>query len=284
MDSSRKFAASFALAWNFWLARFGTFLRMLWLPCLVAGAVCAAWWAMRSSLFSYGVNVLEMVVDVLGGALLLFVWSMMRTMQSDLLQRAVEDGGDSSAYQTLKLSNIPKIVRLTWRPYLPLLVVWVVAYLLVYLPLHIYRTPVYIVGAAAVIALLVLPPVGGLVQSYMEAKPERPLLRGVKEGLALNRRYLGSMLALWVIALLMLAVVMVMLLFGNWIIDSAYANRRQATLQEEVIVLPAYLPLLRYSILVLGVWIVSFLHTVWSLPQQVHIRSIIYKLSKHNLS
>ncbi|MBO4486918.1 MAG: hypothetical protein J5729_00950, partial [Bacteroidaceae bacterium] len=67
------------------------------------------------------------------------------------------------------------------------------------------------------------------------------------------------------------------LIFGVLILGYAFANKREAVMQEEVIEIPAYVGLLIIAVEVVVVWLLSFTQSLWSLPQQVHMRSILYK-------
>ena len=115
-----------------------------------------------------------------------------------------------------------------------------------------------------------------MLQSYMEAE-ETPLLRGMVKGLKLNRHYWGGMAALWVIALLIFALVAAVLSFGLIIIIYAIDNREAAVMQEEELNVPYHVGWLTLCVFAAVIWLLSFLQSVWSLPQQMHIKSIIYK-------
>ena len=47
--------------------------------------------------------------------------------------------------------------------------------------------------------------------------------------------------------------------------------------QEEEILVPAFVEWLQIGVFAVAVWLLSFVQSIWSLPQQVHIRSIIHK-------
>lgn len=272
LAASRKFAASFALAMKLWVKHFGAFLRLMWLPCLLSAVIGLVWLWLRPLPVLWGASIGCIIADFLGGAALLFVWSMMRTMQ---LKALANMESDAKVEPMGYLRNFITIAQHTWHPWLPLLAAWLVVVLL-------WRVPVYFginiyVQLACIVAAIVLPfSVGGLVQSYMEVK-SIPLLGRMRQGLKLNRRYWGGMAALWVISLLIVAVMAAVLLFGLLILQYAFANRDAALDQEEVINVPAFVVWLQAGVFAAAVWLLSFVQSVWSLPQQVHIRSIIYK-------
>ena len=275
LAASRKFAASFALAWNVWTKHLHGFLRRFWLPCLIAGLAGVAWLVVRSGIYSYGFDLRVMAVDLLGGSVLLFVWSLMRTMQLDTLLHLEQGAADVAT--TSFAGNILSLTKRTWQPFLPLLTAWVLLYLIIYIPLSL-GAGTYVVAGCLVAALLLPMSVGGMVQSYMEAE-KQPLFAGLWKGLRLNRRYWGGMAALWVISLLILAVVAAVLLFGEVIINYTFANQHDALAQEEHIAVPVYVLLMRYAVMLAALWLLTFAQSLWSLPQQVHIRSILHKES-----
>ena len=272
LASSRKFAASFALAIKLWVKHFGAFLRLMWLPCLLSAVVGLAWLWLRPSPVLWGVSMGCVVADFLGGAALLFVWSMMRTMQL----KALDDMESGAKVEPIGfLRKFVAIAERTWRPYLPLLVAWLVAVLLWRLPIF-FGVNIYVQLACIVVAIVLPFSVGGMVQSYMEVRAV-PLLGRMRQGLRLNRHYWGGMAALWVISLLIIAVTAAVLLFGLVILQYAFANRDAAVAQEEEILVPSFVGWLQIGVFAVAVWLLSFVQSVWSLPQQVHIRSIIHK-------
>ena len=267
LDASRKFAASFAMAWGVWIKHFGSFLRIMWQPCLLAVAVGIVWFMLRPS---YGY--ICMAADIIAGAAVLFVWSMMRTMQLKVLAD-VEAG---NAVESAKfVRNFVAIAKPTWRPYLPLLTGWLLAYMLAVVP-AMCRANIYVCITCVAVAAVVPFSVGGIVQSYMEVKPV-PMLGAMRDGLKLNRHYWGGMAALWMIFLLLFVIAGTVLTFGPIILGCVFSNSEAAMAQEEVIEVPSGLRWMLTGVFALQVWVLSFMQSIWSLPQQVHIRSIIYK-------
>ena len=267
LDASRKFAASFAMAWGVWIKHFGSFLRIMWQPCLLAVAVGIVWFMLRPS---YGY--ICMAADLIAGAAVLFVWSMMRTMQLKVLAD-VEAG---NAVESAKfVRNFVAIAKPTWRPYLPLLAGWLLAYTLAVVP-AMCGANIYVCIACVAVAAVVPFSVGGIVQSYMEVKPV-PMLGAMRDGLKLNRHYWGGMAALWMIFLLLFVIAGTVLTFGPIILGCVFSNSEAAMAQEEVIEVPLGLRWMLTGVFALQVWVLSFMQSIWSLPQQVHIRSIIYK-------
>ena len=272
LAASRKFAASFALAIKLWVKHFSAFLRLMWLPCLLSAVVGLVWLWLRPSPVLWGVSMGCIVADFFGGAALLFVWSMMRTMQL----KALDDMESGAKVEPIGfLRKFVAIAERTWRPYMPLLAAWLVAVLLWRLPIF-FGVNIYVQLACIVVAIVLPFSVGGMVQSYMEIKAV-PLLGRMRQGLRLNRRYWGGMAALWVISLLIIAVTAAVLLFGLVILQYAFANRDAAVAQEEEILVPAFVNWIQIGVFAVAVWLLSFVQSVWSLPQQVHIRSIIHK-------
>lgn len=267
LDASRKFAASFAMAWGVWIKHFGSFLRIMWQPCMLAVAVGIVWFMLRPS---YGY--ICMAADLIAGAAVLFVWSMMRTMQLKVLAD-VEAG---NAVESAKfVRNFVAIAKPTWRPYLPLLAGWLLAYTLAVVP-AMCGANIYVCIACVAVAAVVPFSVGGIVQSYMEVKPV-PMLGAMRDGLKLNRHYWGGMAALWMIFLLLFVIAGTVLTFGPIILGCVFSNSEAAMAQEEVIEVPLGLRWMLTGVFALQVWVLSFMQSIWSLPQQVHIRSIIYK-------
>ena len=187
LAASRKFAASFALAIKLWVKHFGAFLRLMWLPCLLSAVVALAWLWLRPSSVLWGVSMGCIVADFLGGATLLFVWSMMRTMQL----KALDDMEIGTKVEPMGfVRNFVAIAERTWRPYLPLLAAWLVTVLLwrvpIFLGVHFY------VQLACIVVALVLHASG------IPAQP--PLLgrHGCAVGnLAVDNCSYGSSVALW---------------------------------------------------------------------------------------
>lgn len=272
LDASRKFAASFALAMKLWVKHFGAFLRLMWLPCLLSAVIGLAWLWLRPSPILWGVSIGCIVADFLGGAALLFVWSMMRTMQLKALAD-MESGSKVGPMGFVR--NFVAIAKRTWRPWLPLLAAWLVAVLLWRVPIY-FGVNIYVRLACIVVAIVLPFSVAGVVQSYMEVKPA-PLLGRMRKGLRLNRRYWGGMAALWIISLLIIAVIAAVLLFGLVILQYAFANRDAAVAQEEEISVPAFVGWLQIGVFAVATWLLGIMQSVWSLPQQVHIKSIINK-------
>ena len=272
LAASRKFAASFALAMKLWIKHFGAFLRLMWLPCLLSVVIGLVWLWLRPSPILWGVSIGCIVADFLGGAALLFMWSMMRIMQL----KALDDMESGAKVEPMGfVRNFVAIVQRTWRPWLPLLAAWLVVVLLWRVPIY-FGANIYVKLACIAVAIVLPFSVGGMIQSYMEVKAV-PLLGRMRKGLKLNRRYWGGMAALWVISLLIIAVTAAVLLFGLVILQYAFANRDAAVAQEEEILVPAFVSWIQIGVFAVAVWLLSFVQSVWSLPQQVHIRSIIHK-------
>ena len=267
LDASRKFAASFAMAWGVWIKHVGSFLRTMWQPCLLAVAVGIVWFMLRPS---YGY--MCMAADIIAGAAVLFVWSMMRTMQLKVLAD-VEAGDTVESAKFVR--NFVAIAKPTWRPYLPLLAGWLLAYTLAVVP-AMCGANIYVCITCVAVAAVVPFSVGGIVQSYMEVKPV-PMLGAMRDGLKLNRHYWGGMAALWMIFLLLFVIAGTVLTFGPIILGCVFSNSEAAMAQEEVIEVPLGLRWMLTGVFALQVWVLSFMQSIWSLPQQVHIRSIIYK-------
>ena len=239
----------------------------MWQPCLLAVVVSIAWLTLRPA-YGYG----SMMADIMAGAAVLFVWSMMRTMQLKVLA-SLETGGTVEPARFVR--NIVAIARQTWRPYLLLLAAWLLVYALAVVPV-MCRANIYVLIVCGLVAAVVPFSVGGMVQSYMEVRSV-PLLGTMKAGLKLNRHYWGGMAALWMIFLMLFIVIGAVLAFGLLILGSVFSNSEAAMMQEEVIEVPSGLRWLTLGVFALLVWLLSFMQSVWSLPQQVHIKSIIYK-------
>ena len=272
LSASRRFAASFALAMKVWVRHFGVFFRLMWLPCLLSVGIGVAWIVLRPRSVVFGSNWGCLAVDFFAGAAMLFVWSMMRTMQLKALAALEADG---TFVHGGFVRNFATIAMRTWRPYVPLVTAWLFLFALWWAPI-LLKVNIYIHLACIAIALVVPLSVGGMLQSYMEAE-ETPLLRGMMKGIKLNRHYWGGMAALWVIALLIFALVAAVLSFGLIIIIYAIDNREAAVMQEEELNVPYHVGWLTLCVFAAVIWLLSFLQSVWSLPQQMHIKSIIYK-------
>lgn len=272
LDASRRFAASLALAWRLWVTHFTAFMRLMWLPCVLSVVVVVLWLQLTPSVMSSGLSLGSVLVDVAAGAAMLFVWSMMRTLQLEALAD-IEAG--ESINTTMNLNRLWNMLSQTWRPYLPLLAAWLLAAAMVYVPMALGAN-IYVLLACGVAAVMIPPTLGGMAQSFMEVK-STPLFGRMWQGLKLNRHYWGSMASMWVLSLLVMVVIATVLIFGVLILGYAFANKREAVMQEEVIEIPAYVGLLIIAVEVVVVWLLSFTQSLWSLPQQVHMRSILYK-------
>lgn len=275
IDDSRRFAASFGMAWQLWTTHFTAFLRIMWQPCLMCVAVVAAWLLVRPDGVTGSMSIGSVATDFIAGAALLFVWSMMRTMQTDAIAD-IEANGRVLPKRFVR--HIVSIAKRSWRPYIPLIAAWLAVMLVLYVML-LLDVGGYVILGSMLAVLVVVPPIEGIMQSYVEVKP-KPVFPRMWRGLRLSRRYWGGMLSLWIISALMIAVMCAVLCFGILVLIYVFNNRREALMQAETVEIPSYVNWLTACVLALAAWLVSFAQSLWSLPQQVHIRSIIYKERK----
>lgn len=322
LDANRRFAASFAMAWNLWTAHIGGFFRSSWKACLVAGVLATLWLWLWQSMCFIGPSVVELMAQLLFGCALLLVYSVVRVHQLDFVRSLIQEGQaessspnskpkdsakasslngkDSSKGQAnsgrlvsfaslFSFKTIVSLVKRAFKPSLPLMVVWLVACVLVFVARCFYL-PEYVQWVAMILPLLILVPVAGMVQSYVEfvsfdnSQSKRPSLSywmSVRRSLGLCRHYIGGMIAMWFISLTILVAIAFVLLVGEGMVMLAKINSVVAFMQKEPDGLPALLLLGGYLIMFVSAAMLMFFTALWSFPQQIHIHSIVYKQSHH---
>ncbi|MGN1236510.1 MAG: hypothetical protein ACI4TS_03605 [Bacteroidaceae bacterium] len=276
LNAARRFAESFGIAWNIICTKSGEILSCHWLSSMLAGLVGCCWlYVYTNTMFWHKKDWRELSIDLIAGALLLLVWSVMRIQQMPLL---VENREKTSSKSVLKqfLGNIRKPLK----SFFPLVLIWAIVFIAGYM-LVACDVAIYITLPVVFLSTILLFPLAAMTQSYMEVSDGKwyKLLYG---GFKLNGRYYGGMFALCFIALLFLLIFGVILYFGEVMIVFLFQNQSRAFLMGEEIDLPWHVVVWKYLFMFLATMIFSLLQVIWSMPQQIHIRSVVFK-SKRRL-
>lgn len=293
LDEQRRFANSYVAAWQVWTTRFNRFLHLWWKPALACGLVGALWLYIRHTMYFRRFDGREILLDVLALWIVLFIWSAMRIVQKEELEEINGDGekpavqaksGTSGADTSTErphsrrrafLGRLKELAAGALLSGLPLYVATLLAYLIIYIPFHL-NAPTWVGWIGVVLAFVVLIPAAGTVQSYMEVE-RRPLASSMLKGLRLNTHYWGGMAVMWVISLCLLTIAGGIMLIGEVIVGFATRDMFEASLMGEAMSVPAYIIVLKYVVMFLVVGVMTLVQGLWSLPQQIHIRSVILK-------
>lgn len=296
LDQQRRFALSYRAAWQVWTTRFNRFLALWWKPAIVCGLIGAGWMAVRNGMFFRRFDWREILLDIVALCLILIVWSAMRVIQLRELEQInstskKDDKPKASAIpaagspQKARPKRLPIGVRIkafsggillpALKSGLPLLAATALAYLIIYVPFHL-QAPAWVKWPCVALAFLALMPVVGMMQSYLEVNG-KPLGKSALRGLRLNTHYWGGMAVMWVFSLCLLMIAGAVMLMGVVIVELAMRDSFEATLMGETPIVPGYVGVLRYVLVFLMVFVLTLLQGLWSLPQQVHIRSVIEK-------
>lgn len=269
-DSARRFGASFRLAWKIVCNNSGRLVLKHGLPASIAGLAGVVWLYIYNNVSFWGVDVMEILLHFLFGVVLLMVCSVMRCRQLVFLDDANSYGGVKT-----KRAEVWNLIKRAFQTAIPLLLAWLIIFSVGYV-LVIYDVRFYIVLPALAGLVLLLMPTACLVQSYMEISDES-LRQSLVGGLSLCRRYWGAFFSLNTIGLLILAVAFMILIFGEVILKLVFVNESMAMYMEEAYNLPVSVVVLTYLCMFVGVALAVMLQVVWTLPQQIHVRSVIYK-------
>lgn len=269
-DSARRFGASFRLAWKVICTNSGRLVLTHGLAACVAGLAGVVWLYIYNNVSFRGADVMAMLLHFLFGAVLLMVCSVMRCRQLVFL-----DDADASVGVKANRVEVWNLIKRAFRTAIPLLVAWLIIFSAGSV-LAIYDVAFYIVLPTLAGFVLLLIPTACIVQSYMEMAGES-LRQSLVGGLSLCRRYWGAFFSLNTIGLLVLAVAFMILIFGEVILKLVFVNKSMAMYMEEAYNLPASVVVLTYLCMFVGVALSVMLQVVWTLPQQIHVRSVIYK-------
>lgn len=279
LNAARRFAESYGIAWNTICTKSGEILSCHWLSSVFAGLVGCCWlYIYTNTMFWHKKDWRELSLDLIAGALLLFVWSVMRIQQITLL---VDNGEKDNASCKFSFKQFVGNLRKALRSFLPLVFVWAIVFVVGYM-LVVCDVAIYITLPVVFLSTILLFPLAAMTQSYMEVssgKWHKVLLGGFK----LNGRYYGGMFALSFIALLFLLIFGVILYFGEVMIVFLFQNQSRAFLMGEEIDLPWHVVVWKYLFMFLATMIFSLLQVIWSMPQQIHIRSVVFKSKRRHL-
>lgn len=258
-----------------------------------------AWLLIRSEIYFRRFDWREIVVDMVALWLILFVWSAMRIVQKGELeaidapvpsssprknaQNKVADAQkrDFAKRQPLfrrirqSLLHAKQLAVATVVSALPLLMAALLSYLIIYMPCHL-NAPAWVDWVSVAVAFVVLIPVAGTMQSYLEIQ-NKPVGASMLKGLRLNTHYWGGIAVMWIISLCLLVVAGGIILLGEMIINFAVRDMFEASIMGETMRVPTYVIVLRYVVMFVAVFVLTIVQGLWSLPQQIHIRSIIIK-------
>ena len=270
LDADRRFAQSFMDAWNMICSHYRDFLSFSCLPSAVAGLIACVWLTIKSYNVFLPVDPVEYVLDAVTGVMLLFLCSFIRSRQLLFLNN--EDAMESA---NGFLKRYKQCFRNTVKAYAPMLIAWIVFFTLFYLMIG-FKVVAYISLPCIILLLIIIFPFFGLVQSYMEdsnAKVHKSFLKGIK----LNGRYFGGFCVLFVISTGILFFVSVVLSFGEFILLFLYKNQSNGLFLGEDVSLPWFVGLLKYFFMFVSVFFITLFQCLWSLPQQIHVKSILFK-------
>lgn len=276
LDSPRRFAQSFSLAWNAMCAKSGELLKLFLLPSCLTGVLGCIWLGLYENDVFWSDDALRYVLYCFMGACLLYVWSVMRVAQFCLFESPDE-------LRLMSLKDIAKAYtsysRSALRSFVPLFVAYVLTCVALYLT-QMFSLP-WAISLGVVLALaIVLFVAFGMVQTCLETT-DTNMKCSFKMGLKLNGRYFGGMCVLFVISFLLMAIVGLLLAFGEGVLIFLNSNYSHALFLDETFVAPWYVGLLGYLFAFCCVTLLSLVQVVWSLPQQVHFKSILYKYNRY---
>jgi hypothetical protein len=268
LDSPRRFARSFILAWELLCGNSGRFLKIQLCPAIVAGIVGCIWLSLYSNDVFWNDGWYGILTDTLVGVVFLFVFSVMRLVQKQMILDASETG---TVLFRVYTSSIRKAVS-TWIPLLCAAVVVCAARCLLKSFGADNCLSMICTGVAAVVFFAGF----GMVQSYMELCAN-PFRKSFVKGLSLNCHYFGSFCILFLLSAVMLSVSAVVLFYGSFVLQISDDNYSSALIMGEELEKSLWVSILKYPLFFLATAFVTMLQPVWSLPQQIHIRSVVFK-------
>ncbi len=275
LDSPRRFARSFVLSWELLCSKSGNLVKLQLCPAAVVGLMGCVWlWLYSNDVFWsdgwYGI-----MTDTVFGMAALYILSVMRQMQERMVFSTSGTGMETASFHVF-VSSLGKAVR-TWVPLLCVgAVVCAVRCLLKALG-GTAGVALACTGVAAVVSFSVF----GMAQSYMETATG-PFLKQLRKGLTLNGRYFGSFCILFVLSALMLSLAAAVLYYGSFLLLLLDDNCSNALLMGEELECPWYVSALKYPLFFMATVLVVIMQPVWSLPQQIHIKSVIFKDSNRH--
>lgn len=265
--------------------------------CLAAGVVSVLWLFAYDQMHSYFFGWKDFAIHLVGGLLLLLVWTFMRTTQIEFIARlknVFSTNIDKQVFcanglKTSEESEVSTEPKNLWkrdtkikvsflnciRSFIPLGIGWIIAFSLIALPI-LFNLHIAICITCTAIACILPFPVTGMMQSYMESENTK-IPAGLTKGFTLNKRYCGSFIAMWIFSVIILALVCFALMFGEIIIAYLFVNKDLSIVLEEQFEIPAYVYILKYAIVFIGTVVLSYLTPAWTLPQQIHIKAILVK-------
>ncbi len=277
LDSPRRFARSFVLSWELLCSKSGKLVKLQLCPAAVVGIIGCVWlWLYSNDVFWsdgwYGI-----MMDAVFGMAVLYVLSVMRQMQEQVVFSTPEPGRGTASFH-LFVSSLGKAVR-TWVPLLCAVAVVCAVRCLLKAVGVTAGVALTCTGVAAAVSF----PAFGMAQSHMETATS-PFLKRLRKGLALNGRYFGSFCILFVLSALMLSIAAAVLYYGSFILLLLDDNCSSALLMGEEPECPWYVSALKYPLFFIVTVLVVIMQPVWSLPQQIHIKSVIFKDSNRRKS
>ncbi len=272
LSSARRLATSFAWAWNLMWQKAVHMFRTQWVACVVCGLIGVVWLCVYCNTVFWHFDSKEMALNLVAGALILVIWSVMRAHQLELLD---DDAAEDNKPKRGAIKGFWHSLQKGAMCSVPLLLAWVLTYVVAYILITKEAQP-YVLYPSITLAVVLLFPLAGMLQSNAEISTDR-YLTAMHKGLKLIAHYWGGMAAMFVISLVVLVLMACVLFFGEVIIAFAFRNRSVGLFMGEEVEIPATASWLRYGIMFFCTAIISFFQMIWSLPQQVHIRSLLYK-------
>lgn len=275
LDSPRRFAQSFALAWGMLCGKIGKLITIHLCPAVVVGILGCVWLNLHCNELFWYKDRLMFFPDFVFGALILYVCSFMRQIQAQVI---VKSKGSEMVVNSFRFyASSMRAAFFTW---LPLLCAFITVYASQCL-LNFLGLATHIVLACFGVVAILSFSFFGMVQSYLETF-SWPFWRMFRNGLVLNGRYFGSFCFLFLLSMTMLSVVAALLYFGDYILFFLDENISNAQVMGDDFVCPWYVEVLKYLLFFVATVLMALAQSVWSLPQQVHIRSVIYKyINRH---
>jgi len=297
LDTSRRFIQSYKAAFELWLSYPKSFLFMLGPWAFAAGLICTAAFLGCEQFHSNYITWQELCIYIIGWAGISYLCGVMRTCQIEFLSRyekATTATDDKKVFQTNKFADNtsditnPKALSLwkredklsttlanSLKSALPLFVAG-----LMFGGLYILSemTMNYWIASIICIAIAILLPFSSCAttQSFIEIQ-RKPFIKSLGKGFMLNKRYYGSQLGMWVLSGLIFTLCCFVIFFGEAIIFSLFNNREAGEIIDEVVEIPTYIYIFKYAIAFVGSAIIFGLSPMWSLPQQIHMQSILIK-------
>ncbi len=276
LDSPRRFANSFTLSWEVLCSKSANLLKLQLLPAAFMGILGCLWLRLYSNDIFWNDGWYGIITDTIFGMIFLFFLSAIRIEQ----QKVSNYSGNYKVLSSLR--SFAASLKNARQSCVPLLCAGVIVsatrcILKVFEPTC--EVTLACVGLVSVVAFSAF----GTTQSYIEVTSGQ-FPKRFKKGLMLNGRYFGSFCILFLLSILILSCVAIVLFYGSFILQFLDDSYSSALLAEEESEVSRYVVSLKYPLLFIATALLTSMQPVWSLPQQIHIKSVISKETNRSCS